>query len=291
MGRRGNRADRMFWESALMNNRTYLQYYNRLMELAVSMFEWHNLPSTVDVRFLELTLFSKGYALFFNDDVLGHLALTTTIGGRLNVYNIPIDRRAYASNGYNNSFTNENSVLIYNNYLHTNSMLDVEVFSKRLYDFDRAVDVNVNAQKTPILITCEDSQRLTMENLYKQYQGNEPAIFGTDKLDTNGVKVLTTGAPFVADRIYDLKMKIWREALTYLGISSVDDTKRERMITSEVETGNGDTIASRYSRLKSRNEACDAINEMFGLDLYVTYNEEVINQIQKQYEKEEQNNE
>ena len=46
-----------FWESATMNNATYLQYYNRLTELSISMFEWTGLPDTVDPRFLELCLF------------------------------------------------------------------------------------------------------------------------------------------------------------------------------------------------------------------------------------------
>ena len=48
------------------NNRTYLQYYNRLKELAISAFDWKNLPDTVDERFLELALFNDGMAMAFN---------------------------------------------------------------------------------------------------------------------------------------------------------------------------------------------------------------------------------
>ena len=195
----------MFCESSLLNNRTYLQYYNRLTELAISMFEWKNLPETVDPRYLEMCLFSDGMCVFFNDEVLGFLALQVAIGGQLNVYRIPIERRAYASNGYQMNLTEENSVIIFNNYLHTNSMLDVEMFSKRLYNLDRAIDVNANAQKTPILIQCDESQRMTMKNLYKQYEGNEPFIFGSKALDVNGLKVLQTGAPYVADKLYELE--------------------------------------------------------------------------------------
>ena len=40
------------------------------------------------------------------------------------------------------------------------------------------MDVNIQAQKTPILILAEESQRLTMQNAYMQYDGNEPFIFG-----------------------------------------------------------------------------------------------------------------
>lgn len=266
--------DSMFCESLLMNNRTYLQYYNRLTELAISMFEWKNLPDSVDPRFLEMCLFGDGMAVFFEDEVLGYLCLQVMIGGKLNVYRIPTDRRAYATNGYNKPLDETNSVIIFNNYLHTNSMLDVEMFSKRLYNLDRAIDVNANAQKTPVLIQCDESQRMTMKNLYKQYEGNEPFIFGSKALDTSGIKVLQTGAPYVADKLYQLKTQIWNEALTYLGISNINTQKKERLITDEVTRNQGGVVASRYSRLESRRQACKKINEMFGLNIECNYRED-----------------
>lgn len=265
--------DSIFNESLYLNDITYLMYYNNLTQLAMSMFKWHNLPETVDERFLELCLFKDGMCIFFEDEVLGYLALPCMIGGNMNVYNIPSIRTAYAANGYNKHLNATDSVIIFNNYLHTNCMSDVEMFSRRLYNLDRAIDVNSNAQKTPVLIQCDDNQRLTMKNLYKQYNGNEPFIFGTKSLDTNGIKVLQTGAPYVADKLFDLKTKIWNEALTYLGISNVSVEKKERLITDEVIRSQGGAIASRYARLDIRNQACDMINNMFGLDLWVEYKE------------------
>ena len=284
----GRKRDTQFGESAYMNNRTYMQYYNRLTELALSMFEWQNLPKTVDQRFLEMCLFSDGMCVFFEDEVLGYLGLRCMIGGKLNVYQIPTDRRAYATNGYQKELDGTNSVIIFNNYLHTNSMLDVEMFSKRLYNLDRAIDVNANAQKTPVLIQCDESQRLTMKNLYKQYEGNEPFIFGSKGLDANGLKVLQTGAPYVADKLYELKTQIWNEALTYLGISNINVVKKERMITDEVTRNQGGTVASRYSRLESRRQACKQINEMFGLDIWVEYREDFQDVEEQENENEEE---
>lgn len=270
----GRKRDSQFWESAYMNNRTYLQYYNRLTELAISMFEWQNLPKTVDQRFLEMCLFGDGMCVFFQDEVLGYLSLQCMIGGKLNVYRIPMERKAFATNGYQRELNETNSVIIFNNYLHTNSLLDVEMFSKRLYNLDRAIDVNANAQKTPVLIQCDESQRLVMKNLYKQYEGNEPFIFGSKGLDASGLKVLQTGAPYVADKLYELKAQIWNEALTYLGISNINVVKKERMITDEVTRNQGGTVASRYSRLESRRQACKQINEMFNLNIWVDYRDD-----------------
>ena len=287
----GRKRDLQFCESAYMNNRTYLQYYNRLTELAISMFEWQNLPETVDQRFLEMCLFSDGMCVFFQDEVLGYLSLQCMIGGKLNVYRIPMERKAYATNGYQRELDGTNSIIIFNNYLHTNSMLDVEMFSKRLYNLDRAIDVNANAQKTPVLIQCDESQRLTMKNLYKQYEGNEPFIFGSKGLDANGLKVLQTGAPYVADKLYELKSQIWNEALTYLGISNINVVKKERMITDEVARNQGGTVASRYSRLESRRQACKQINEMFGLNIWVDYREDFQDIEEQQNENEEEEKE
>ena len=272
MGRR--KRDRQFWESAELNNASYIQYYDRLTELSISMFEWRNLPDTIDPRFLELTLFANGYAVFFNDEDLGYLALQCAISGPLDVYRIPINRRAYAVNGYNRELSNKDSVIIYNNMLHKNSMLDVRMFARDLYNLDRAIAVNANAQKTPILIKCTENERLTLENLYMQFDGNKPVIYGDKQLNPNSLTVLKTDAPYVADKLYTLKTQKWNEALTYLGISNVNITKRERLITDEVTRNQGGTIASRYSRLESRRDACRKINEMFGLDVQCDYRED-----------------
>lgn len=270
---RKNRKD--FWESKELNQRSYIHYYNRLTELAISMFEWKNLPPTIDARFLELILFSDGMAIFFKDDVMGYLALQTMVGGNLDVYRVPKIRRAYATNGYNVSLDENNSVIIWNNMLRTNCLSDVEMFARKLYECDRTIDVNIKAQKTPVAILCDENQRLTMKNLYAQYDGNEPFIFGTKDLDVKKVQAITTGAPYVADKVMQTKIQIWNEAMTYLGISNVSVQKKERLLSDEITRNMGSTIASRYTRLEMRKQACNKINEMFGLNIDVGYREDV----------------
>lgn len=262
-------------EAFLQNQRTYLQYVNRLTELSISMYDWKNLPDTIDARFLELALFNDGMAVFFKDEVMGYLGLQVMIGGALDVYRIPITRTAFAQNGYQMELDPSNSVIIFNNMLHTNSILDVQEMSKRLYEIQRTIDVNVIQQKTPKIVTCTENQRLVMKNLYAQYMGNEPFIFGDKNLDLSGIKTLDTTSPYVADKLYDLKTQYWNEALTYLGISNVNTVKKERMITDEVQRNLGGTIASRYSRLFMRQQACEQINKMFGLNISVNYREDM----------------
>lgn len=273
--RRLDSASKSFVDSATRNNITFQYYYNRLTELAISMFEWKNLPDSVDPRFLELTLFSDGMCVFFKDEVLGELALQTMIGGQLSVYRIPKIRRAYATNGYNKKLDDTDSVIIFNNMIHTNSIRDIEMFAERLYNIDRTIDVNVNAQKTPVLITCNENERLTMKNIYKEFDGNAPVIYANKGFDPKSVNVLKTDAPFVGDKLYQLKTQIWNEALTYLGISNINVQKKERLLSEEVTRNLGGTIASRYPRLEARKQACKQINKMFNLDIDVDYRDDL----------------
>jgi hypothetical protein len=271
----GRRKHDIFDESMILNNFTYRQYLNRLTELAISMFEWKNLPKTVDARYLELHLFETGCMVYFKDEVIGDLCLDCIVNGRLDVYGNPLLRRAYSGyNNYQKLLKYNNSVIIWNNYLHSNSILDVEMFARRLYNIDRIIDVNANAQKTPVLVLGNEKQRLALLNLYKEYDGNAPFIFGDKNLDINALKALSTNAPYVCDKLYQLKTQIWNEALTYLGISNINIQKKERLITDEVTRNQGGTIASRYSRLETRRQAVEKINEMFGTNIEVNYRED-----------------
>lgn len=274
MGNR-KREKTLFGESATVNNLTYMQYLNRLTELSVSMFEWKNLPPTVDARYIELHLFETGSMVYFDDDVIGNLCLDCLPSGRLDVYGNPVLRRAYSGyNNYQKLLKESNSVIIWNNYLHTNSILEVKMFARRLYNLDRIIDVNANAQKTPVLIQGTEQQRLTLKNLYKEFDGNSPFIFGDKNLDLNSLKCLQTGAPYVCDKLYNLKQMYWNEALTYLGINNTGAQKRERMLAIESSQAQGGTISSRYSRLQSRREAVEKINAMFGTNIEVNYRED-----------------
>ena len=264
-----------FGESAMRNNGTYGFYLEKLTELAISMFEWKNLPKEIDPRFLELTLFSDGQAVWFKDDELDkYLALQVITQGRLDVYRVPIKRRAFAVNGYQRQLDIENSVIIYNNYLRTNSYAMCVMYAKRLYNLDRIIDVNANAQKTPVLLKADEMQRLTVLNAYKEWDGNQPVIYGDKSLDPNCLSVLRTDAPYVADKIYQLKTQYWNEALTHLGISNLNIQKKERLVSDEVVRSQGGTIASRYSRLQARRDACEKINEIFGLNVEVDYRDD-----------------
>ena len=268
-------SNRQFWETAFDNTFTYSMYYDRIVNLAISRFEYKNLPETVNQRYMELALLGDGMCVYFDDPVIGNLCLRTMIDGRLGLYDIPFRRVAYSNNGYRRNLDANNSILIYNDYLHRPSMYNIAYYAHELANFDRIMDVNVNAQKTPILITASERDRFSMQQLYMQYDGNNPYIFGSKSFDPNQFKVFKTDAPFISPELYQLKTDVWNEMLTWLGISNVSINKKERLITDEVNRSQGGTVASRFSALESRKDAIEKINKMFGTKIEVSFREEL----------------
>lgn len=271
--RTGLTMKNQFWMSDLSTDLIYIHYFRRLTQLAISMFEWTNLPDTVDPRFLELTLFRDGHALFFEDDIIGPLAMRCTMNAPFNVYDVPINRRAYAPNNYQANRTMENSVIIYQDMLRDNMFETVEYFATALAQLETTIRINLNAQKTPFVIKCEESQRLTMKNLYEQYNGNVPFILGTKGLNMQDIQVINTGAPYLCDKLMEQKEKVWNEALTTLGIST-NYIKSERLAKDEAFMSQGATVSSRYTRLNARQQACEEINEMFDLDIWCEFRQD-----------------
>ena len=275
--------DTAFKSSLFDNKRAWNNYTYRLFEMAMSRGHWSKMPKSIDLRYLEQTLITQGACVFFKDDVLGYLCLPVVLNGKLDVYGNPYDFMAISDTGYNKKLDVNTGVIIYNNYLRMPNIAEIRYYADRLYEYDRIIDVNVKAQKTPVLIKCDKNEILSMENVYQKYDGNQPVIYGKKSLNDDNITVLKTDAPYIADKVYTLKQNIWNEALTQLGIPNSDTTKRERMIKDEVLTAQGAVIATRNSPEKMRQIACEKINKMFGLDIWYQFDSiDIDNTIKKE---------
>ena len=263
----------------IINDRTMIDYIDRLKMLSISLFTWKNLDKyagTGASRFLELSLYEEGKGVFVKDDELGYMALKVSPSDKLNIYNLPTKVMAW-SIGYNKQFTFDDVVYIMNNELQKPTREFMELFAYRLYETERTIDINLQAQKTPILIEGDTKTILTLKNVYMQYSGNTPFIFGNKQFDiSNKLNVLKTDAPYIIDKLDVHKHQIFNDALTVLGIDNANTDKKERLITNEVESN--EELIKYYLNCyyKTRKKACDEINEKFGLDIDIELNKEVI---------------
>lgn len=255
-----------------LDDLTYTYYYVDLKLLALSLFKWENLPDNMDEKWIETFLFEDGECMFFEDEMLGMMVSKVTKVG-LNHMNEPISLTPVVINGGVESkpYTNgKDAVLIRNNDLGVPNEIAVRLYAMRLTELTRTQDVNINAQKTPILILCSDKQRLTMKNVYAQFKGNEPVIFGAKDGLTDGINVMKTDAPIVFDKLQLQKHQVKNEFLTFLGINNANQDKRERLVADEVEANNDEVLFAFNKMLKARERACEEINRIFDLDIKVS---------------------
>lgn len=268
-------------QNLLMNQASYYMHLYKLLNIAISVFKWEGLPEGVDERQLELWLLTRGFAIFFKDEDLkydplarapeGYAVLEGTVNGPIDFYSLGIDRNVYSANGYNKNLTPDNSVIIFNNRLRTPEIFALMLYAQRIAEIDRTIDVNVMNQKSPKVIHCDDSGRLTMKNFLMKVIGNVYTIFADKNLNTSAIEVFDMTVPFVGEDMDRLKRRYVSEAMTYLGVEGVDTDKKERLIGQEVLRGMGDVEAMRFTRLVERQKAADEINEKFGLDVSVDF--------------------
>lgn len=260
-------------KAMLNNDATYADIFGRLSMLCMNGIEWVNLPDTIDPRFVELTLMYKGYALYFNDEILGNIVLPCMFDGELDIYRTPTLRYPYSlTSDYFDVRTPNDSVFIFNNYLRKPTIMTIDLYARRLTNIMRSIDVNVNSQKTPIAIITDAKTKQSATEAYEQYDGNVPVMLVDKSMNiAETFKALNTSAPYIADKLWILYQAIWNDALTALGIENSNTDKRERRTTEEVNGSAGAIEGARNYLLTPRQQACDAINRMFGANISVRY--------------------
>lgn len=278
---------KQFELSAYLNNATYNDFLWRIKKLAISRFKWENIPKSWNKDFLEDTLYYDGMCGAFYDDKYGDIISKITINGNLNIYNMPIKCNCYSIDNFstrnvyygfkNNQDDKKLMVLIKNNADMRPTFNTIQLFCMRLYETERATDVNLNQQKTPSILTCDPKQRLTLLNLYQQYKGNQPFIFADKNLlDINSMRTIDTSAPFLLDKLDAHKQSVFNDLLTFLGINNVNFEKKERLISNEANANNQVTDLNIESELECRQLACEQINDYFGLNVSVKLNPKLI---------------
>lgn len=271
-----------FIDSALVNDATYFDYLERFKKIALSMIEWVNLPKSMNAQWLEKCLYYDGMASLLKDKNYGFINTKCASNGYINIYGLPSSLNCYSfdyqtirklytgidgiTEARREYLETSEAILVQNNWERTPTCATLELFAYRLYEAEQTAMVNIKAQKTPVMVLVNEQQRLMMENLYSQYDGNKPFIFGDkDQLGENVLRAVNTGAPFVADKIMNYKKEIWNEALTFLGINNIMVDKKERLITDEANSNNELINLNLQSYLAPRQEACRQFNEKFGL--------------------------
>ncbi len=253
-------------------------YIRILTELASNRFKWKGLPKSVDVRFMELTLFKTGLSVFYFDKRYNkYFALR---GGGTNWNNMldnPVGFSVVGSNfvGMNISALKETenaskAIPIWSNYLRMPDLDIVYIYANKLAQLDRTIEINsLNARQTKVLVATEN-QKLSVTNFNRQVDEGQNAIFVKGALqDMSIIQALDLGIdPDSLEKLHILRKGLWNECMGLLGIDNGNQDKKERLVASEVEANDDQTSMMRYVNLNARRKAIEEINEYFNTNGY-----------------------
>ena len=257
----------------MVNNMTFSYYYYKLMLIARALFDWSDLPNNMDERWIEKYLFTSGKCILYKDPKLGFMVAGLAQQGGVNCYGDPTDVYPVAENYVyegDKLVNGENCYIIRNNDLMLPTYPTIRQYAFKLTNIDRAIDTNIEAVKTPIIVKCSDKQRLSLKNAINQRRDNEPVIWTNDQSNlADMIDTLDLKPPVVFPDLQVQKHMILNEVFTDLGINNANMDKRERMVANEVEANNEQVEASKDVMLKVREHACKEINRIFGLNMSV----------------------
>lgn len=258
--------------SQLCNLATYNMYKREMVTLAENVFEFEDLPTFIDVSYLNSILLKNGSIAFFMDEVLGLIALPYDVMGDLDIYGRPLQIMARAFNGrYYRKLKSDEFVIMYDNNGRYPIYLDICQMAERIAMNKRTIDVNIVQQRTPrVWKTTEDKKRSLLDIL-DEIDANVERVTTYDSIDIDDMNVVLAPAPFVADKIDTHLDKEWAEFYRLIGVANIQEQKRERVIKDEMVASQGGTIASRYSRFEPRQRALKEIKEKFGINITVKY--------------------
>lgn len=263
-----------FEDAQLMNGYTYNDYLERMKKICLSMFEWQNLPDTMNARYLEMCLYYKGQAALLKDDTYGFINTQAADSGYINIYGLPtlLNCWSYSYNSQRNLYVpdsddteQDSCILVMNTFERVPTCATIELFAKRLAEAQRTIDINLAAQRTPCLVLTDKNQEFTLRQMYAQYEGNSPVIYANkDQLNPEAIKTIDTQAPYVIDKLMAYKREIWNEFLSFIGVSNLSE-KRERLVTAETDSNNELVNLNMQSYLVPRQKACEEFNKLFNL--------------------------
>lgn len=279
MAKKGNnnkyKNNRNFFDTNLANDITYQYYYNVFQQICMSMFEWKNLPDSMDEEYLERILFTNGISALLYDSTRLYINMACTGSGELDIYEKPTKVDCISSGNFNTSRLvykgkKENAqktdcILVYSNRTHVPTAQLVDIFIYKLYNLSRIADINIDAQRTPYIITADEESKLSVQNVFTQLEGNELKIVVKKNFEKGSIDALNIRPDFIADKLDEEKRNIWNEALTMLGINNIRD-KRERLVSNEAEQNNELINFNLQSFLIPRQTAAKKFNELFELE-------------------------
>lgn len=255
------------------------RYLERYQRVASNVFAWEGLPEPLTSDLIEQKLVRNNLVMFESEEQ-GFVVARAQITG----WDV-MDRPRQIKPSYFNP--NE----IYTNYSDPTLMVgqdcayiqDTKDWSKHRIDYivhgaicdmmadiDIAIKQQIVNQRAPLLFTSDGSAGTSKGKIFSTaYLDGANVFIGSGGLGSK-LEALSVDSPFNVQVLEMIRGEYFNEGLQLLGVDNMPAIqKRERM--NDLEVSSNEELLNTYleDALGAREEACEIINDVFGLDVSV----------------------
>ena len=262
----------------------FRHFFDKFVNLALSRYEYDGLPDEIPPRMLNSYLLWQGMCLFKKEPITGlYGVFGVNLVGEPDIYGIPTDWIAYAMNGqYYEQTDKEESALIFARPFAVPEILSIILHAQSLAEKKASTRVNVIQQRTPVVISGDSTQKLSIDNFIQKWVKNIPFIKAKNDLrkqiqiDTIDLKVHP-----IFNELDTAAQREVAECLADLGIEASGVEKPERLVSAETSYNDGEIELTRNGNLATIQRGLDAINRMYGLNIHVHFNSKMVTPINR----------
>lgn len=212
-------------------------YRNKFAVLFHNSVKVKNKPVDLPKRYLLRILLQQGGIAY---DKQTKLFLPFVVGG-IDVYGLPTMYYLVGFNGFTISRGKDAVVILRANDLKFPLQRYLDAQIEKIVDIDMAIEQNLEAIKTMTIAEVTDqATMLSMANAIESRRIGATVVYQNKSANLgNEVKVQSTGAQYLVDKLLEARKEILNETLQSLGISVANTDKRERVQSSEIEASQG----------------------------------------------------
>lgn len=275
------------------NNRQWQDVFNRLVSIVTNIYEWDGLPDTCDQYFLETILLCQAQACIIYDEKKGgFLSLPSTPASQMNLYYQNTYWRAY-SLGYTQKFLaltkwnkdiykkatpfiDETETLpigcvCTDNIMSYPLIETVRIYTDKLVDVMRAIDVKVKQLKLGFIIETDEESKTAIQQAVHDVDNNVLAVYARRdiaKVMKESKSINTGSTPMELETLWKDYDNVMSAFLTAFGINNLNTAdKKERLLTDEVNSNNEQIALNAAYRLDQRLHFCENLNSVFGTNV------------------------
>lgn len=266
------------------------QYIDQMQRRCQNLFEWKNLPETIDHVWLEKLLQTEGSAtlVYVKQDQIrqepenmsrfipeGWYIFSSGVGGVLDFNELgtfTVVANARLKEGLNLKI-GEDCLVCYNDCNHIGLLPLHKKYATQLVENDLTLSIaDVATRAISISVVGSDNEAKAFEAyMQKLKDGKLSALVGNLVMDSIKVQPYASSAHQMLTDLIEVKQYLMASWMIDLGMNSNFNMKRESIAAGEADLNDDSLMSLVEDMLHQRKIFCEQVNKLFGLDIDVDY--------------------